>query len=125
MRERVVPIFERYKVDLVLSGHSHSYERSYLLNGHYGQENTFVAGTHALSGSNAKYDGSANSCTYIKNAGDMRNGIVYAVVGSSGQVSGSTTGYYFNRYPLIFLIFPGVSYKNEVLAYLTTKTNMV
>ena len=76
MRERVVPIFERYKVDLVLSGHSHSYERSYLLNGHYGQENTFVAGTHALSSSNAKYDGSANSCTYKKNTSDMRKGIV-------------------------------------------------
>ena len=27
---------EQYGVDLVLSGHSHSYERSYLVDGHYG-----------------------------------------------------------------------------------------
>ncbi|MEO6404370.1 MAG: metallophosphoesterase [Ferruginibacter sp.] len=93
MRQRIVPILERYHVDLVLNGHSHGYERSFLLNGHYGIESTFSAASHALSSSSAKYDGSANSCTYIKNPTDTRNGIVYAVVGSAGQVGGSTTGY--------------------------------
>ncbi|HMU11596.1 MAG TPA: Ig-like domain-containing protein [Ferruginibacter sp.] len=93
MRQNIVRILERYKVDLVLNGHSHCYERSYLINGHYGLESSFVPATHALSSSSAKYDGSANSCTYIKNATEVRNGIVYAVVGSSGQVGGSTTGY--------------------------------
>ncbi|MEO6538360.1 MAG: metallophosphoesterase [Ferruginibacter sp.] len=93
MRQNIVPILERYKVDLVLNGHSHSYERSYLINGHYGTESTFSFATNALSSSTAKYDGSSNSCTYIKNAGDVRNGIVYAVVGSAGQVGGSTSGY--------------------------------
>jgi len=93
MRERVVRILERYKVDLVLNGHSHSYERSYLINGHYGLENTFVPGTHSLSTSSAKYDGTVNSCTYIKSSADVVNGIVYAVVGSAGQLGGTTTGY--------------------------------
>ena len=93
MRERIVPILERFKVDLVLSGHSHSYERSFLLNGHYGLENTFNATSHALSSSSAKYDGTANSCTYIKNASEVRNGIVYALVGSAGQLGGTTSGY--------------------------------
>ncbi len=93
MRQNIVPILERYKVDLVLNGHSHSYERSYLLNGHYGLENTFSLAGHALSSSSAKYDGTANSCTYIKNAADVRNGIVYALVGSAGQLGGSTAGY--------------------------------
>lgn len=93
MRQKLVPILERYKVDLVLSGHSHIYERSYLLNGYYGAENTFSIASHALSASSAKYDGSANSCTYIKNAAAVRNGIVYAVVGSAGQLGGTSTGY--------------------------------
>jgi len=93
MRERVVRILERYKVDLVLNGHSHSYERSYLINGHYGLENTFVPGTHSLSTSSAKYDGTVNSCTYLKSSADVVNGIVYAVVGSAGQLGGTTTGY--------------------------------
>src|SRR5437867_4787164 len=37
MRQYAVPLLESYGVDLVLSGHSHSYDRSYLLNGHYGK----------------------------------------------------------------------------------------
>ena len=36
LRQKLVPILERYKVDLVLCGHSHIYERSFLINGHYG-----------------------------------------------------------------------------------------
>ncbi len=93
MRQNVVRILERYKVDLVLNGHSHSYERSYLINGHYGLENTFNSATHALSSSTGKYDGSTNSCPYIKNSSEVRNGIVYAVVGSSGKIAGSSLGY--------------------------------
>ena len=96
MRQKIVPIFERYKVDLVLNGHSHSYERSFLINGHHGDEITFNAASHALSSSSAKYDGTANSCTYIKNAADLRNGIVYALVGSAGQLGGTTAGYPHN-----------------------------
>ena len=34
MRENAVPILESHGVDLVLAGHSHSYERSFLLDGH-------------------------------------------------------------------------------------------
>ena len=93
MRQKIVPILERYKVDLVLNGHSHSYERSYLINGHYGLENTFNAASHALSTSSAKYDGTANSCIYIKQPTDVRNGIVFALVGSAGQLGGTTSGY--------------------------------
>jgi len=41
MRERMLPLLENAGVDLVLSGHSHSYERSYLIDGHYGTSDTF------------------------------------------------------------------------------------
>jgi 3',5'-cyclic AMP phosphodiesterase CpdA len=93
LREHIVPILERYNVDLVLNGHSHSYERSYLINGHYGLENSFDVNEHALSASNAHFDGTIHSCAYVKNKEDMHNGIVYAVVGSAGQIGGQTLGY--------------------------------
>jgi predicted phosphohydrolase len=93
MRQNVVPVLEQYKVDLVLNGHSHDYERSFLINGHYGLEGTFSPATHALSTSSAKYDGSANSCIYIKNPTDVKNGIVYAVVGSAGQLGGQQASF--------------------------------
>jgi hypothetical protein len=96
IRMRIVPIFERYKVDLVLCGHSHIYERSFLINGHYGLENSFDISTMALSNSSAVYNGTANSCPYEKNSNDARNGIVYAVVGSSGQIGGTSAGYPHN-----------------------------
>ena len=35
MRENFIRILERYGVDLVICGHSHNYERSYLLKGYY------------------------------------------------------------------------------------------
>jgi len=41
MRENIVPILEAYDVDLVLSGHSHVYERSLLSHKHYGYSETF------------------------------------------------------------------------------------
>lgn len=41
MRTRIVPIIEKYNVDLVLNGHSHGYERSLLIHGHYGDSKTF------------------------------------------------------------------------------------
>jgi hypothetical protein len=59
-------------------------------------ENTFNVATHALSSSSAKYDGTANSCPYVKNSTEVRNGIVFAVVGSAGQLGGSTPGYPHN-----------------------------
>ncbi len=95
IRNNLVRILERYNVDMVINGHSHVYERSFLLNGHYGLETSYNS-SYALSSSSGMYNGSANSCLYIKNPGAPKNGIVYAVVGSSGQVGGSATGYPHN-----------------------------
>ena len=41
MRENALPILEDHGVDLVLTGHSHSYERSYLIDSHYGTSDEF------------------------------------------------------------------------------------
>ncbi|MBP6516814.1 MAG: metallophosphoesterase [Chitinophagales bacterium] len=40
IRKLWCPLFEKYGVDIVLGGHSHVYERSYLMNGFYGNWNT-------------------------------------------------------------------------------------
>ncbi|MDH3786278.1 MAG: metallophosphoesterase, partial [Acidobacteriota bacterium] len=84
MRENVVPILESHGVDLVLSGHSHSYERSFLIDGHYGFSDTFVEGMKIDGG-----DGDiAGDGAYNKPAGVTPNtGAVYTVAGSSGQLA--------------------------------------
>lgn len=78
MRENALPILEAHGVDLVLSGHSHGYERSYLLNGHYGDSNSLTEAMKIDSG-DGKSDGDG---TYIKE--NTKKGAVYIVAGSSG-----------------------------------------
>src|SRR5205085_2428393 len=79
-----LPILERYGVDLVICGHSHLYERSKLMNAHYGMEADFDPAVNNLSGSSGLYDGSKNSCPYTKN--DRDKGTVYVVNGGSSEV---------------------------------------
>ena len=47
MRERFNPVIEAHGADLNLTGHSHSYERSVLIDSHYGNSGSYSAGTHA------------------------------------------------------------------------------
>ncbi|MBK9792473.1 MAG: metallophosphoesterase [Sphingobacteriales bacterium] len=95
IRENFIRILERNGVDLILCGHSHVYERSYLLNGHYGYEASFNLATHAISNSSAKYDNSSNSCPYTKKS-PLSLGTVYVVAGSAGQLGGQQTGWPHN-----------------------------
>lgn len=83
IRQKMTPLFEAKGVDLVLNGHSHNYERSWLIKGHTGLEATFSKTLHAKDTSSARYDGSPNSCAYIKDS-LTNKGVVYAVCGSSG-----------------------------------------
>ncbi len=92
IRENFIRILERYGVDLILCGHSHLYERSRLMKGHYGMETTFDSAQHVLNPSTALYDGSDNSCPYIKDSLNNQ-GTVYVVTGSAGA-SGNKQGAY-------------------------------
>jgi hypothetical protein len=86
MRENVVPILEAHGVDLMLSGHSHSYERSFLIDGHYGDSSTFGPGNLVDGGSRpARRDRRLREAAL---GPDPHQGAVYAVAGSSGQISG-------------------------------------
>ena len=85
MRTNTLPILEDYGVDLVLSGHSHSYERSFLIDSHYGLSSTFVSAMKKDGGS-GQVDGTG---AYRKGTAGMapHEGAVYAVAGSSGQIA--------------------------------------
>ena len=83
MRANVLPVLEEHGVDLVLSGHSHTYERSMLLDGHYGTSDTLAPGMIVEDGSGREDE----TGPYDKPApGPVPNaGAVYAVVGVSGE----------------------------------------
>ena len=90
MRQNVTPLLEEYGVDLVLNGHSHSYERSYLINGHYGTSDTWDPSTMLIDGTNGNpNDGNAYQKYY--DGDDPNLGAVYAVVGCSGQKGGGNS----------------------------------
>jgi len=82
VRANVLPLLEAHGVDLVLSGHSHSYERSFLLDGHYGDSTTLDPLTMVLDGGDGDPAGDG---AYVKAPG-AHGGTVYAVVGSSARL---------------------------------------
>ena len=90
IREGVVPILDKYKVDLVLNGHSHVYERSQMMKGHYGLAATFDQKLNSASTSTGLYDNSKDSCPYVKDSKTPENeGIIYIVNGCGASNSGS------------------------------------
>jgi hypothetical protein len=87
MRQNFVPLMEKYGVDVIFSGHSHSYERSYMLHGHYGDSDSFDKEKNTVS------NGSGNGRedrdgAYRKTADLEGKGMVYLTAGSSGKISG-------------------------------------
>ena len=89
LRENLTPIFERYGVDLVLNGHSHSYERTYRIRNFRGLANTFDKAVHVAENTTARYDGSPNSCPVLTKG----QGTIYIVNGSGGQLGGQSPGF--------------------------------
>ena len=87
MRQNFVPLMESYGVDLILSGHSHSYDGSKFIDGHHGTSSTFSDSTHVKQSGSGRTDGTG---AYTKAEGATNAGAVYAVAGSSGKVSGGT-----------------------------------
>jgi hypothetical protein len=107
IREEFTPVFEDYGVDLAYSGHSHIYERSLYINGHYGLSPTFDPGTPPMDGNPAvpgmaelnddgfpasgqEDDGEAYT-QVAKNTFDDK--VVYTVAGNGGKVTITSQGY--------------------------------
>jgi hypothetical protein len=81
-REHFNPSLERFGVDLVLAGHDHTYQRSYLINGHYLRRDSFTVEMMIDSSSGKDDLGEA----YVKytDGPDAGKGTVYSIVGNSG-----------------------------------------
>ncbi len=92
MRTNFAPLLEAGGVDLVLVGHSHAYERSVLVDGHYGVAATLapVMKKNAGNGRTATLNSVAPGGAYIKPLNGPRDhfGTVYTVTGSAGSADG-------------------------------------
>lgn len=86
MRQNALPILEAGGVDLVMTGHSHSYERSYLLDGHYGTSNTLVPAM-VIDGGDGRFRGDG---AYVKPTArpNGHEGTVYVVAGCASEATG-------------------------------------
>jgi len=93
MRETILPLLEAGGVDVVLAGHSHAYQRSYLVDGVYGYGtspnfmtpsfNTLLTNGHILGAGDGNPSGDG---AYKKHAGGTsNNGTVYVVAGHGGN----------------------------------------
>lgn len=102
IRQNLLQILERNGVDMVLCGHSHTYERSFLLNGYSGNEGSFSASLHTKNSSSGKYDGTDNSCLYSLTSAKENHGTVYVVSGSAGATDGIQANFPHNAMPFSY-----------------------
>lgn len=91
MRQNIIPILESGGVDLILNGHSHCYERSYLVNGHYGSSSQLLP-SMILDNGSGSYPA---ACPYKKQTlvSKANKGTVYNVVGCSGKTGSTSSGW--------------------------------
>lgn len=92
IRNEFVPVFDEYGVDLVYSGHAHTYERSYYLHNHTGTSDTYSHKAHAelVLGDPRKPASGQGSESYAQlspSSGGIDNRVVYTVNGSSGKAN--------------------------------------
>ena len=86
-RQNIIPLVEAGGADLVLAGHSHGYERSYLINGHYLYSSMYNENLNLIDGGSGSL--AKGEAYYKKKDGNLleNRGTVYNVVGSSGKLS--------------------------------------
>lgn len=101
IRQNFITFLEARGVDLIICGHSHAYERGYLLRNFTGAWTTFNAPTHAVSTSSATYN-SNTTCPYVYNTSPANHGTVYVVAGSVGASGSTNTN--FGAYAMPFAV---------------------
>jgi hypothetical protein len=87
MREVVLPMLEEHGLDMMLVGHSHAYERSFLLDGVYGRSTNINERVNFKSTRDGRPDGTGLYTKLTRGPG-THEGAIYVVAGSSGQISG-------------------------------------
>ena len=102
MREYFMPMLENAGIDLVLAGHSHSYERSHLIDGHYGRSESLDKHKHFKDGGDGRIDGDGayKKATY---GSGSHEGNINIVAGSSGKVTLAKSEKSTLDHPVMFL----------------------
>lgn len=77
VRTRILPVLEAHGVDLLLTGHDHTYQRSYLLDGHHGPRASFDPARHV------KAEGDGTVEPLVKRHGP-HSGLIAVVSGTAG-----------------------------------------
>ncbi|MGB2868081.1 MAG: metallophosphoesterase family protein [Bacteroidota bacterium] len=103
-----LPVLEDHGVDLVLQGHNHVYERSYLLDNLIGMTTTLTEANKKNTG-NGREDGDG---PYLKKKGLPHQGTVFITV-PSGGVSNPTKS--FRHYQIFPFYFPGSDNEGSVV----------
>ncbi len=98
IRQNFITFLETRGVDLIICGHSHAYERGYLLRNFTGSWTSFNPATHAVSTSSATYTNNT-TCPYVYNTSPANHGTVYVVAGSAGASGGTNAGFGANAMP--------------------------
>ena len=88
VRKHILPVLEQAGVDVVLSGHSHMYERSWFMNCHYGASNTFTKNyiQDGVSKVNDKIKQQGLVYSKVNTGLSPLSGTVYVTIGSSARV---------------------------------------
>ena len=94
MRENFLPLLEAHGVDLTFGGHSHTYERSVLMHGHYGFSDSYDPELHALDAGDGRPAGDGS----YRQGMHAQQGTIHTVAGSSGKVGR------FRAEPLPFMV---------------------
>jgi hypothetical protein len=102
-----LPILEDHDVDLVLQGHNHVYERSYLLDNLIGPTTTLTEANKKNAG-DGREDGDG---PYMKKKGVPHQGTVFITVAAGGNSNSSKT---FRHYSIFPAYFPGSDYEGSV-----------
>jgi hypothetical protein len=90
IREELLPMLDRYGVDIIIGGHSHDYERSRPMNGYYGNNKSFDSTKYNLSQLSGSPKSGNDKGAYLKK--NLREkGTIYVVTGSSGKLGGMQT----------------------------------
>ncbi len=96
MRQNFLPLLEQYSVDLVFCGHSHDWERTYLIDSAYGNSTSNTTNRAKI----IKDTTSGNPATtgpYRTTLKGAHKGTVYTVVGSSAKIDSGT------KHPMMYV----------------------
>jgi len=85
VRKNVLPVLEKAGVDLVVAGHSHVYERSHLIQNHFGLANTFDGDAMIKDAGKQVAGETVYQKPFRQDGTIIPGGTMYMVLGSSGE----------------------------------------